>query len=124
MTYTTTNDQGRARQSATIEGALCHAAAMIYMGDQARQQARDELSKGNPFTVAYGFKTVTITPIIDPHQAAEAAAFSLMPSTGPAQVDTTADMFGYDAEDLEHWQASRCASRLRQPSASSLGLFD
>lgn len=65
-----------------------------------------------------------MTTPIDPHQAAEAAAFSLMPSTGPAQVDTTADMFGYDADDLEHWQASRCASRLRQPSADSLGLFD
>lgn len=67
---------------------------------------------------------ITYEQTIDPHQAAEAAAFSLMPSTGPAQVDTTADMFGYDADDLEHWQASRCASRLRQPSADSLGLFD
>lgn len=60
----------------------------------------------------------------DPHQAAEAAAFSLMPSTGPAAGDTTGDLFGYDADDLEHYQASRCASRLRQPSADSFGLFD
>lgn len=60
----------------------------------------------------------------DPHQAAEALAFALMPTTGPAAVDTTGDLFGYDADDLEHYQASRCASRLRQPSADSLGLFD
>ena len=67
---------------------------------------------------------ITYAQNIDPHQAAEAAAFSLMPSTGPAPVDTTADMFGYDSDDLQHWQASRCAPRLRQPSVDSLGLFD
>lgn len=62
-----------------------------------------------------------MTTPIDPHQAAEAAAFSLMPSTGAAQVDTTADMFGYDADDLQHWQASRCAPHLRPSRA--LGFF-
>lgn len=67
---------------------------------------------------------ITYAAAIDPHQSAEAAAFSLMPTTGPAAVDTTTDMFGYDADDLQHFQASRCASRLRQPSADSLGLFD
>jgi hypothetical protein len=60
----------------------------------------------------------------DPHQPAEAAAFSLMPQHGPAAVDTTGDLFGFDADDLEHFHTSRCASRLRQPSADSLGLFD
>jgi hypothetical protein len=65
-----------------------------------------------------------MTPQHDPHQPAEAAAFSLMPQRGPAAVDTTGDLFGFDADDLEHFHASRCASRLRQPSADSLGLFD
>lgn len=60
----------------------------------------------------------------DPHQPAEAAAFSLMPSTGPAKVDTTGDLFGFDADDLEHWHASRCASRQRHSDTRTANLFD
>jgi len=62
MTYTTTDDKGYSREAFTIEGALCHAVTMIYMGDEARRQAREALKQGQPFTAAYGFKTVTIQP--------------------------------------------------------------
>lgn len=49
----------------------------------------------------------------DPHQAAEASAFALMPQAGPAAIDTTGDLFGFDADDLEHWQAERTTRRQR-----------
>ena len=63
MIYLTTNDKGYTLKSATIEGALCHAVTMIYMGDKARQDAKQTLSQGKPYTAVYGFKTVTIEPI-------------------------------------------------------------
>lgn len=49
----------------------------------------------------------------DPHQSAEASAFALMPQAGPAAKDTTADMFGFDYDDLTHWQADRTTKRQR-----------
>ena len=63
MIYITTNDKGHTLRAATIEGALCHAVTMIYMGDKARQDARQVLSQGKIYTAVYGFKTVTIEPI-------------------------------------------------------------
>lgn len=60
MTYKTSNDQGRQMQAATIEGALCHAVMMIYIGDQDRHRARAELKTHGKTTITYGFKTVTI----------------------------------------------------------------
>ena len=68
--------------------------------------------------------SITYGDFADQHQAAEAEAFSLTASTGPAAVDTTTDMFGFSAGDLEHYQASRCASRQRQPSTDSIDLFN
>lgn len=63
----------------------------------------------------------------DPHQSAEAAAFALMPQAGPAAIDTTADLFGYDYDDLEHWSneltAFRCASHRRLRPAEGPDLF-
>lgn len=63
----------------------------------------------------------------DPHQSAEAAAFSLMPQAGPAAIDTTADLFGFDYDDLEHWHnertAFRCASHHGRRSADTADLF-
>lgn len=60
----------------------------------------------------------------DPHQSAEADAFTLMPQSGPAAIDTTADLFGYDYDDLEHWHnertASRCASHRAHQSTPDL----
>lgn len=49
----------------------------------------------------------------DPHQAAEASAFALMPQSGPAAIDTTGDLFGFDYDDLAHWQAERTTKRQR-----------
>lgn len=51
----------------------------------------------------------------DPHQAAEAAAFTLTMQAGPAAADTTADLFGYDYDDLEHWH-NETAARGRRSS--------
>jgi len=58
----------------------------------------------------------------DPHQAAEASAFALTPQAGPAAIDTTGDLFGFDADDLEHWQAERTTRRQR--AAEGADLFD
>ena len=63
MKYITTNDHGWARTSSTIEGAICHAIMFIYVGDKAKQDARETLKQGKPVTIIYGFKTVTIEPI-------------------------------------------------------------
>ena len=52
----------------------------------------------------------------DPHQAAEASAFALMPQAGPAAIDTTGDLFGFDYDDLQHWQADQ---RTRRSKASA-----
>jgi hypothetical protein len=52
----------------------------------------------------------------DPHQAAEASAFALMPQAGPAATDTTGDMFGFDYDDLQHWHNERTASRRKRAS--------
>ena len=62
MNYTTQNDSGKTRHAQTIEGALSHAALMIYLGDKAREDARNALSNGKEATIVYGFKSVTITP--------------------------------------------------------------
>lgn len=51
----------------------------------------------------------------DPHQAAEAAAFTLTMQAGPAAADTTGDLFGYDYDDLEHWH-NETATRGRRSS--------
>lgn len=51
----------------------------------------------------------------DPHQAAEAAAFTLTMQAGPAAADTTGDLFGYDYDDLEHWH-NETAARGRRSS--------
>ena len=59
----------------------------------------------------------------DPHQAAEASAFALMPQAGPAATDTTGDLFGFDYDDLQHWQNERTASR-RKPANDGPSLFD
>lgn len=62
MSYTTTDSRGCNYEASTIEGALCHAVLMIYMGDKTRHQAREALKQGQPFTAVYGFKSVTIAP--------------------------------------------------------------
>lgn len=49
----------------------------------------------------------------NPHQASEASAFALMPQAGPAAIDTTGDLFGFDVEDLTHWQADQRTRRQR-----------
>ena len=54
-------------------------------------------------------------PAFDPHQAAEAAAFTLTPQAGPAAVDTTGDMFGFDYDDLADWTPAT-PTRRRQPA--------
>jgi hypothetical protein len=56
----------------------------------------------------------------DPHQAAEASAFALMPQAGPAATDTTGDMFGFDYDDLQHWQADQQSRRRRAPVGPDL----
>ena len=48
----------------------------------------------------------------DPHQAAEAAAFALIPQAGPKPRDTTRDMFGLTAEDLQHLTPKHAAKPL------------
>lgn len=58
----------------------------------------------------------------DPHQAAEAQAFALMPKAGPAAIDTTGDLFGFDADDLEHWHQDQ--RQRRQRATEEPGLFD
>jgi len=65
MQYKTTDDKGRTNFAATIEGALCHAVLMIYMGDKSRHEARETLKQGKPFTATYGFKSVTIEPMME-----------------------------------------------------------
>lgn len=54
----------------------------------------------------------------DPHQAAEAAAFALMPQAGPKAKDTTRDLFGLTAEDLQHLTPKHA------PAPQTPGLFD
>lgn len=56
----------------------------------------------------------------DPHQAAEASAFALMPQAGPAAIDTTGDLFGFDADDLEHWHQDQQSRRRRAPVGPDL----
>lgn len=63
MKYIVTNDKNWSRISSTIEGALCHAVLFIYLGDKAKQDARETLKQGKTATIVYGFKTVTIEPI-------------------------------------------------------------
>lgn len=58
----------------------------------------------------------------DPHQAAEASAFALMPQAGPAAIDTTGDLFGFDADDLEHWHQDQQSRR--QQANDGADLFD
>jgi hypothetical protein len=58
----------------------------------------------------------------DPHQAAEASAFALMPQAGPAAIDTTGDLFGFDADDLEHWHQDQ--RQRRQHANDGPDLFD
>lgn len=58
----------------------------------------------------------------DPHQSAEASAFALMPQSGPAAIDTTGDLFGFDADDLEHWHQDQ--RQRRQRAAEGPDLFD
>lgn len=62
--------------------------------------------------------------MIDPHQAAEASAFALMPQAGPAATDTTGDLFGYDYDDLMHWQADQRQRKTRRPSDATGDLFN
>lgn len=54
----------------------------------------------------------------DPHQAAEAMAFALTPQAGPKAKDTTRDMFGLTAEDLQHLAPKHA------PAPQTPGLFD
>ena len=63
MQYITTNDKNWSRVASTIEGALCHAVMFIYVGDKAKQDARETLKQGKTAIIVYGFKTVTIEPI-------------------------------------------------------------
>ena len=62
MTYTTSDDQGRRYQAATIEGALAQAVMMIYAHGKALAEARADLADGKVARLVYGFKTVTIEP--------------------------------------------------------------
>ena len=66
MIYTTTDNKGRRKQAATIEGALCHAILMIYCSDRDRAAARETLEQGKPAEIVYGFNSITITPEQDP----------------------------------------------------------
>lgn len=66
MTYAITNDKGYTREAQTIEGALCCAVLMIYVGQATKTQARADLAQSKPVTIAYGLKTVTITPEAQP----------------------------------------------------------
>jgi hypothetical protein len=59
----------------------------------------------------------------DPHQAAEASAFALMPQAGPAATDTTGDLFGFDYDDLQHWHNERTA-KARKQANDGPSLFD
>jgi hypothetical protein len=54
----------------------------------------------------------------DPHQEAEAMAFALIPQAGPKPKDTTRDMFGLTAEDLQHLTPKLA------PAPQTPGLFD
>jgi len=62
MRYITHKQNGSTFEASTIEGALCHAHLMIYMGQKTIDEARKTLKLGKPFTIIYGFKQVTITP--------------------------------------------------------------
>lgn len=56
----------------------------------------------------------------DPHQAAEAAAYILTHTPGRQAKDTTGDMFGFDADDLEHWHQDQQTKRQRQHAGPDL----
>jgi hypothetical protein len=62
MPYTTTTDNSRTFETATIEQALTKAETIIYVGHKDKRQAREALTQGQPAHLSYGFKTVTITP--------------------------------------------------------------
>ena len=63
MTYVTSDDKGRTYRAGTIEGALCQAVLLIYIGDKSRHEARETLKQGKAYTATYGFKSVTIEPV-------------------------------------------------------------
>jgi hypothetical protein len=46
----------------TPDGALCRAATMIYFSHGQIADFRKTLEYGKELTIAYGFKSVTITP--------------------------------------------------------------
>ena len=62
MTYDVYRGQGRRCEAKTIDEAISKAAAMLYMRDKSKSQAKAALEQGKPFTVAYGFETVTMAP--------------------------------------------------------------
>lgn len=66
---------------------------------------------------------ITYAEHVDQHQAAEAAAFSLLPQAGAAAVDTTGDMFGFNADDMARHQAARCSTNLRPAATHTVDLF-